>query len=79
MNKEFYDTAKSVKVILDNGLVESANFNDSPILLLPASKKYFWEKPVLAIIEVYDENGTVIDGFYTNYDLYLQSLEQNSK
>jgi hypothetical protein len=78
MNKEIYDTAKSVKVVLDNGSVESANFSDSPILLIPATKKYLWEKPVLETIEVYDENGTVIGGFYTNDELYLKAIEQNS-
>lgn len=73
MNKEIYEAAKSVKVVLDNGLVENAIHSDSPILLLPATKKYFWEKPVIATIEVYNEKGTVISGFYTNMDLYMKA------
>ncbi len=65
LNKEVFDKAKSVKVVLDNGVVERAYFNNSNILLVPATRKYFWEKPRIEIIELYDDNGKVIDGFYT--------------
>lgn len=65
MSKDILAAAKSVKVVLDNGLVERALFRNSNILLVPATKKYFWEKPLLKTIEIYDENGKVIAGFYS--------------
>lgn len=64
-NQEILSSAKSAKVILSNGIVEEASFNDSNILLLPSTRRFFWEKPVLQTIEIYDENGKVIDGFYS--------------
>ena len=63
MNKEIFDEAESVKVVLDNGLVERADFLDSNVLLVPATRKFFWEKPSLETIEIFDDNGKVIHGF----------------
>lgn len=64
-NKEIFDEARSVEVVLDNGLVMRARFQNSNILLIPAKRKFFWEKPKLETIEIYDSNGNVIDGFYS--------------
>lgn len=65
MDQDIYKKARSVEVILDNGLVERAEFQNSTILLIPAERKFFWEKPKLKTIELYDENGNVIHGFYS--------------
>lgn len=66
MNEEIASKAKSAKVIFDNGIVENASFEGSKILLIPATRKFFWEKPILKTIEIYDDKGVVIHGFYSN-------------
>jgi hypothetical protein len=67
-NDEIASKAKTAKVIFDNGSVEYASFDGSKLLLIPATRKFFWEKPRLETIEIYDVNGVVLHGFYTNYD-----------
>jgi hypothetical protein len=65
IDTDIYEKARSVEVTLDNGLVERASFQNSNILLIPAERRFFWEKPKLKTIEIYDENGNVIHGFYS--------------
>lgn len=65
INKDILEKARSVELVLDNGLVMRARFQNSNILLIPAERKYFWEKPKLKTIEIYDSNGKVLDGFYS--------------
>lgn len=65
IDKDIYEKVRSVEVILDNGLVERASFQSSNILLIPAERRFFWEKPKLKAIELYDEKGNVIHGFYS--------------
>jgi hypothetical protein len=45
LNRDIFEEARSVEVVLDNGLVMRARFQNSNILLIPAERKYFWEKP----------------------------------
>lgn len=60
--------AKEAKVILDNGIIESADFNGSNILLLPATRKFFWQNPGLETVEIYGDDNEVLYGFYTSHD-----------
>ena len=64
-NKDILEEARSIEVVLDNGLVVRERIKDSSILLIPAERKYFWEKPTLKSAEIYDSNGNVLDGFYS--------------
>jgi hypothetical protein len=65
LSKDILDEARSAEVILDNGLVMRAKFKDSNILLIQAKRKFFWEKPKLKTIEIYNDKGNVIHGFYS--------------
>ncbi len=64
LSEDSLGKAKSAEVVLDNGLVVRASFKASNILLIQAKRKFFWEKPKLKSIEIYDDKGSVIDGFY---------------
>ena len=60
--------AKEAKVVLDNGIIESADFNGNNILLLPATRKFFWQNPGLETVEIYGDDNEVLYGFYTSHD-----------
>lgn len=64
LNKDIFDEARSAEVVLDNGLVIRARFQDSNILLIQAKRNFLWEKPKLKKVEIYDDKGNVIHGFY---------------
>lgn len=65
LSKDILDEARSAEVILDNGLVIRAKFKDSNILLIQAKRNFIWEKPMLKSIEIFDDKGKVIHGFYS--------------
>ena len=65
LSKDILDEARSAEVTLDNGLVIRAKFQDSNILLIQAKRNFLWEKPKLKIIEIYNDKGYVIHGFYS--------------
>lgn len=66
LDKDIFNEAQSVEVVLNNGLVMRARFQDSNILLIPAKRNFFWERPMLKTVEIYDSNGNVLDGFYSD-------------
>jgi len=65
LSKDILDQARSAELILDNGLVIRAKFQGSNILLIQAKRNYFWEKPKLKTIEILDDEGNVLHGFYS--------------
>lgn len=65
LSKDILDQASSAELILDNGLVIRAKFKGSNILLIQAKRKYIWEKPKLKTIEIYNDEGNVLHGFYS--------------
>lgn len=64
LNKDILYEARSAEVTLDNGLVIRAKFQNSNILLIQAKRNFLWEKPILKTIEIYNDKGNVIHGFY---------------
>ncbi len=65
LSKDILDEAKSAEVIFNNGLVIRAKFQNSNILLIQAKRNFVWEKPKLKTIEIYNDKGNVIHGFYS--------------
>lgn len=65
LNKDILDQARSVEVTLDNGLVIRAKIQNSNLLLIQAKRNFIWEKPKLKTIEIYNDKGKVIHGFYS--------------
>jgi hypothetical protein len=65
LNKDMLNEAKSAEVILDNGLVMRAKFHGSNLLQLQAKRRFLWEKPRIKSIEIYNDKGDVIHGFYS--------------
>ncbi len=65
MSKDILEEAKSAEVTYDNGNVVRAMFHDSNILLVHAKRNFIWEKPRLKTIEIFNDKGNVIHGFYT--------------
>ena len=65
LNKGMLSEAKSAEVILDNRLVMRAKFQASNILLIQAKRRFLWEKPKIKSIEIYNDKGDVIHGFYS--------------
>ncbi len=63
--KDILDEARSVEVIFDNGFVIRAKLQASNILLIQAKRNFLWEKPKLKTIEIYNDKGNVIHGFYS--------------
>ncbi len=70
LSKDILDEAKSAEVTFNNGFVVRAIFQDSNILLLHAKRNFIWEKPMLQTIEIFNDEGNVIHGFYTSYDFF---------
>lgn len=69
INNEIMATkAKEAKLLLDNRITESLDFNDNNILLLPATKKFFWQKPVLKTVEICSYDNEVLYSVYKSLD-----------
>lgn len=65
LSKDILEEARSAEVILDNGIVLRAKFQGSNILLIKAKRHFLWEKPKIKSVEIYNDQGIVINGFYS--------------
>lgn len=67
-DKDISMEAEEVTVVLDNKLIETAEFNGNNIVLLAVTKKFFWQRPSLKTVEIFNAAGEVIHGFYTSME-----------
>ncbi|SNR91838.1 hypothetical protein SAMN05446037_1001414 [Anaerovirgula multivorans] len=69
MDEKIASRAVEARVVLNNGVEEVGFFEGENLLLLPATRKYFWQKPTLKIIEIYGENNEKLYWWHASLDV----------
>ena len=52
-DREIYENAYKVTVLYDNGNEETVLCRDSNRVILPATRKFFWQKPIFRVITIF--------------------------
>lgn len=59
-DKETAQKAYKATVLYDNGKEETVLFENNTIVIVPATRKFFWEKPLFKVITVFGKDGDII-------------------
>lgn len=52
-DREIYENAYKVTVLYDNGNEETVLCRDNNRVILPATRKFFWQKPIFRVITIF--------------------------
>ena len=68
-DREIYENAYKVTVLYNNGNEETALCGDNNRVILPATRNYFWQKPIFRVITISGKNDEILYKCTTSPDL----------